>query len=74
MPNPDWTLWQNLTGVLTEDDAEHVFQAIKHRVTFFVTVDCKTILRHGAVLSQRFHLNALSPSATWKSLAGTVFD
>ena len=68
MANPNWRLWRGLNSLLTDDDAKHVFQAIKHRVTFFVTVDCQTILRHEMVLKERFRLNALSPSATLESL------
>ena len=44
------------------DDARHVFQAIKSNVTYFVTVDRKTILRYASELEESFRIRAVLPS------------
>jgi hypothetical protein len=44
------------------DDARHVFQAIKSNVTYFVTVDRRSILRYAPELQSSVGIRAVLPS------------
>lgn len=44
-------------------DAEHIFQAEKHGVDFFVTVDQRTILRHKANVEEICRLQLATPTS-----------
>ncbi len=52
-------LKQLLPGV---EDAQHVFQAIKNKVDYFVTTDDRTILRYKNELESTYGIKAVTPS------------
>ena len=60
--NPDWSLWGDLTNLLSEKDAKHVYHAIKNRIEYFVTTDHRTILHHKKNIWGRFRIYVLWPS------------
>jgi predicted nucleic acid-binding protein len=45
-----------------QNDARHLFQAIRNGVEFFVTYDKKTILRHRSEIERAFAIRACLPS------------
>lgn len=45
-----------------EEDARHVFQAVRNHVDYFVTVDRRSILRYADELRSSFGIHAVLPS------------
>jgi hypothetical protein len=55
-------LYSELKQLLPDnEDAHHVFQAIKSNLEYFVTTDYRTILRYEKKLKSRFGLRVVSP-------------
>ena len=57
----DEPLFAELKQLFEPNDAEPLFEAIANNVTYFVTVDHKTILRHGQLLESKYRLKAVDP-------------
>ena len=69
MANPDHLTWSQIQAILPDDnDAKHVFQAVQHRVDYFVTVDKSTILKHKSALAAQAGIRAVKPSELLASL------
>ena len=51
-----------------EDDARHIFQAVRNGVDYFVTVDRKSILRYADELESRFGIRVVLPSKLIRDL------
>lgn len=69
MANPERRIWSRIQAILPdENDAKHVFQAAKHSVDYFVTVDQSTILRHKSALAAQAGVCTVKPSELLASL------
>jgi len=44
-----------------EEDAQHIFQAIKNQVDYFITTDERTILRHRGELESTYGIRVVTP-------------
>lgn len=63
-------LFSALKGILPDAaDAEHVFQAAKNNVPFFITADVRTILRHAIAVEQSCGVKVLLPTQFEQVLA-----
>ena len=63
MGNPVRRIWSQIQAILPdENDVKHVFQAAKHSVDYFLTVDESTILKHKSDLAAQAGINAVKPS------------
>lgn len=59
-------LFTNLKQIFDKDDAEHIFQAIRHNLDYFLTLDRKTILnrvgeREGQLEKLNLEIRFVSP-------------
>lgn len=67
-PGRDDPLFANLKCLLPDpEDAEHVFQAARNGVHYFVTVDRRTMLKHAAQVESLCGVKLVAPS-TLKTL------
>ena len=57
-PTPD-TLYVQLKAIFADDDVQHIFQAIKGKCDYFLTLDAKTILNRARANAAQ--LDALAP-------------
>jgi hypothetical protein len=62
-PGRQESLFRKLKSALPDlQDAEHIFQAAKNGVQFFVTVDRSTILKHASQVESLCGMKLLTPS------------
>ena len=52
-----------------ENDALHLFQAAKNEVTFFLTADRRTIIRHREAIEAACSIKAVDPVELWQLVA-----
>ncbi len=59
-------VYSQLRALLKEEDALHVFQAIKNRVNVFLTLDGGILARKGEI--KRWHMDVLKPNEVLEKL------
>ncbi len=60
--NPDRWLWMQIGDILPDGkDVEHLYQVVKNKVEYFVTVDEATILKHKAILASKVGVWVVRP-------------
>jgi hypothetical protein len=61
--NPDRRIWSRAHEILPDkEDAQHLYQVIRHQVPFLVTVDAKTILKHKLIIQKEIGVHCCKPS------------